>query len=74
MKSPQTRREKAMMIISNPIAYKVCMGCDSIVTAAVVLCPSCHGFRFDGSIQNVIQHAKHLGDRDQTSVTSADLL
>ncbi len=74
MKTPQSRREKAMMIISNPVAYKVCMGCDSIVTVTAALCPSCHGFRFDGRIQNVIQHARHLGERDQTSVTSSDLL
>lgn len=70
---PDSRQAKAAKIAANPGAYKVCEGCDSIVGAGAVLCPNCHSFRFDASAQRVVQQAKLLGSRDQTSVTSSDL-
>ena len=43
------RAASAARIISNPTAYKICEGCDSIVAASTILCPSCHGYRFEPS-------------------------
>lgn len=70
---PESRQAKASRIVSNPGAYKVCEGCDSIVGAGAVLCPNCHSFRFDPAAQRVVEQATLLGSRDQTSVTSNDL-
>ena len=70
---PDSRQAKAAKIAANPGAYKVCEGCDSIVGAGAVLCPNCHSFRFDASPQRVVEQARLLGSRDQTSVTSSDL-
>jgi hypothetical protein len=55
------------------VAYKVCEGCDSIVTAEVVICPNCHGYRFDADPTRVVDQAVELGTREQRSVTAEDL-
>jgi hypothetical protein len=70
---PDSREAKAAKIAANPVAYKVCEGCDSIVGAGVVICPNCHSFRFDCSPPRVVEQAMILGSREQTSVTSGDL-
>ncbi len=67
------RLAKAREIANNPVAYKVCEGCDSIVTAEVVICPNCHGYRFDGDPERVVDQAVELGTREQRSVTAEDL-
>jgi len=70
----QTERlAKAREIANNPVAYKVCEGCDSIVTAEVVICPNCHGYRFDKDPSRVVDQAVELGTREQRSVTADDL-
>lgn len=71
--SQQARLAKAKQIASNPVAYKVCEGCDSIVTSEVVICPNCHGYRFDPDPGRVVDQAVELGTREQRSVTSEDL-
>lgn len=74
--SPQSspgRAEAAARIIANPKAYKVCEGCDSIVGSGVTLCPNCHSFRFDASLERIVDQARILGSRDQTTVTASDL-
>jgi hypothetical protein len=38
-----------------------------------VLCPNCHGYRFEASAERVIHQARILGAREQTSVTAQDL-
>ncbi len=68
-----SRQAKAAQIAANPSAYKVCEGCDSIVGGGAVLCPNCHSYRFDTSPERVIQQARALGSREQTSVTAGDL-
>ncbi len=70
---PGSRQAKAAQIAANPSAYKVCEGCDSIVGSGAVLCPNCHSYRFDASPERVIQQARALGSREQTSVTAGDL-
>ncbi len=72
--SPLTdRARKAQKIIAKPTDYKVCEGCDSIVTARVATCPNCHGYRFEETPALVIEQARLLATREQTSVASEDL-
>jgi hypothetical protein len=73
MNPPESRKEKAQKIAANPSAYKICEGCDSIVTLVSVTCPNCHSFRFDASAVRVVEQAVMLGSREQNSVTSSDL-
>ncbi len=67
------RAARAEKIITAPDNFKVCEGCDSIVTARVVNCPNCHGYRFDESPERVVEQARHLATRPQQSVTAQDL-
>jgi rRNA maturation endonuclease Nob1 len=68
------RAAKAAKIAAEPQLYKVCDGCDSIVTKRVATCPSCHGYRFDDNPDSVIAQARLLGSREQRSVVTEDLL
>jgi len=68
------RARKAEKIITRPTDYKVCEGCESIVTARVVTCPNCHGYRFNEDPDAVVEQARLLSSRAQTSVASEDLL
>jgi len=68
------RAKKAEKIIDTPENYKICEGCDSIVTERVATCPNCNGYRFDASPEAVILQAKTLATREQTSVIAQDLL
>ena len=70
----QARIDKAKEIANNPADYKVCEGCDSIVGSGTVICPNCHGYRFDGGASRVVDQAVWLGSRDQRSVTAEDLV
>ena len=68
------RARKAEKIIAKPRDFKVCEGCDSIVTARVATCPNCHGYRFNDDPQAVIEQATLLASRPQTSVASEDMI
>ena len=70
---PNDRAAKAQKIASNPDAYQVCEGCESIVAAGTVVCPNCHAYRFDGDPIRVVDQALILGAREQRSVTAEDL-
>ena len=67
------RAAKAAKIAEEPQLYKVCEGCDSIVTKRVATCPSCHGYRFNEDAQAVVEQARILGTREKRSVLSEDL-
>lgn len=67
------RARKAEKIIAKPTEFKVCEGCDSIVTAPVATCPNCHGYRFDSHPDAVVSQARLLASRAQTSVVADDL-
>jgi len=67
------RAAKAAKIAQEPELYKVCEGCDSIVTRRVSTCPNCHGYRFEEDPEEVIRQAKILGAREKTSVLTEDL-
>lgn len=70
----QERARKAEKIIAKPTDFKVCEGCDSIVSARVATCPNCHGYRFDAAPDAVVRQARLLASRAQTSVIADDLL
>ncbi len=70
---PPNRAATAAKIASNPTGYKVCEGCDSIVGSGAALCPNCHSYRFETSAERVVQQARILGAREQTTVTANDL-
>jgi len=67
------RSEKAAKIIAEPGNFKVCESCDSIVAKRVALCPNCNGYRFDADSARVIEQAKMLAARAQTTVTHEDM-
>lgn len=67
------RSEKAAKIIAQPGGFKVCESCDSIVTTRVALCPNCNGYRFNEEAGAVIEQARALAARAQTTVTHQDL-
>lgn len=67
------RSERAAKIIAAPAQFKVCEGCDSIVSRRVALCPNCNGYRFNEDEQAVVIQAKDLASRAQTTVTHEDL-
>jgi hypothetical protein len=67
------RAAKAAKIAQEPELYKVCEGCDSIVTRRVSTCPNCHGYRFEEDPVEVIRQANILGSREKTSVLTEDL-
>ena len=71
--TPPDRAARAEKIIADAGNYKVCEGCDSIVSERVGTCPNCYGYRFDEDEARVIEQARVLGSREQRSVTAEDL-
>ena len=69
----EERARKAAKIIAKPAEFKVCEGCDSIVAVRVATCPNCHGYRFDEQPEVVVEQARLLATRAQTSVVADDL-
>jgi hypothetical protein len=67
------RAARAEKIIAAPENFKVCEGCESIVTMRVTSCPNCHGYRFDEAPERVVEQARLLASRPQQSVTAEDL-
>jgi len=67
------RAERAAQIVRQPGLYKVCEGCESIVTREATTCPNCHGYRFDDSAERVCSQAEILGKRLPTSVPPSEL-
>ena len=68
------RARQAAEIVARPRRYKICEGCDSIVARRVATCPNCYGYRFNTGKQAIIDQARLLGSREQTSVTAEDML
>ena len=59
------------MIASNPFDYQVCEGCESIVGSGTVICPNCHGYRFDNDPVRVVDQALILGSRVEDGTIQA---
>ena len=69
----ETRRGAAEYIIDHWEHYKVCDGCDSIVTLKTQICPVCATYRFDASKETVVNMARELSKHDQRSLLHDDL-
>lgn len=67
------RQKMAQRIIENPADYKVCVPCGSIVTAKTSVCPNCHAYGFDATVERIIALAKLLASREASSVAPGDL-
>jgi len=67
------RMAKALVILLQPEEFKVCEGCDSIVTRGTRICPSCHAYRFIDDVDVVVKQTKKLSISEQQSVTKNDL-
>lgn len=67
------RARRAAEIAAKPTHYKVCEGCESIITRNAGTCPNCHSYRFDENSERVVAQAKILGSRPQSSVRPEDL-
>jgi RNA polymerase subunit RPABC4/transcription elongation factor Spt4 len=70
---PQKRLEQALIILLQPEMFKICEGCDSIVTLKTVICPSCKAYKFNENLDDIIEHTKEISVREQRSVTDKDL-
>lgn len=66
------RARRADKIVRNPIKYKICVGCESIVAAKVAICPNCHAYRFDSDPSSIVAQARVLGQRLPQSVMTSD--
>jgi Zn finger protein HypA/HybF involved in hydrogenase expression len=69
----EERAARAQKIIEAPQNYKICEGCESIVTRRVPTCPNCQGYRFELDEQQIIAQARLLASRPQTTVTEWDM-
>lgn len=67
------RLAAAIQIVLNPQDYKVCECCDSIVKEKTIICPNCHGYRYNCDVDAVVSQAKHLSISEQKSVTKEDM-
>jgi len=67
------REQAALVIMKNPENYKVCGGCDSLISHRARICPNCHAYRFDPSPEAVIKQPDLLSRRAQNTVTPDDL-
>ena len=68
------RAQRALKIIADSQNFKICEGCDSIVTSRVATCPNCHGYRFNEDAEAVKHQAQLLANREQQTVTAKDLI
>lgn len=66
------RARRADKIVRNPVKYKICVGCESIVAAKVGICPNCHSYRFDNDPGSIVAQARVLGQRLPQSVMNSD--
>jgi hypothetical protein len=66
------RAKRADQIIREPGSYKICFGCDSIVSADVAICPNCHAYRFEEDETLIVAQAKLLGSREKQTVLASD--
>jgi hypothetical protein len=66
------RARRADKIVRNPVKYKICVGCESIVAAKVAICPNCHSYRFDSDPGSIVAQARILGQRLPQSVMTSD--
>ncbi len=70
--SLQERVKSAARIIREPGKYKICLGCESIVSADISTCPNCHAYRFEVDHDLVVAQARFLSGRERQTVLATD--
>ena len=68
-----SRLAQALVILLQPEQFKICEGCDSVVTRGTRICPSCHAYRFNEDMNYIVSHTKKISTQEQQSVTKEDL-
>ena len=69
-----SRAVRGRRIFTNPEAFRICLGCESIVKRRVNICPNCKSFRFCDHPLAIMFWAKALGGREANSVLPEDLV
>ena len=67
------RQAAAERVVADATHYKVCEGCDSVVSSNSVTCSQCHGYRFVSDPNRVINQARLLALTPQQGVSPEDL-
>ena len=73
MSNENDRMIQAVVILASPWNYKICEGCDSIVTQQTSICPNCKSYRFNEDVDILIDHVKKLVKTEQQTVTEEEL-
>lgn len=67
---PKSKRQRLGAIQAHPDQWKVCEGCDRLVSAVRTSCPACHAYRFDRDKKRVIAAAKAAAKRPAEDLPS----
>ena len=66
------RAEIAASISRHTDLYKICEGCESIVSIHTIFCPICNAYRFNEDGIDILQRADVLAKKIQTQLTDED--
>ena len=66
----EDRKRRGQKIVANPEGYKICEGCGNILRRNVVICSSCHSYRF--SFDGIAALALLLASRPAQGVQPED--
>jgi recombinational DNA repair protein RecR len=55
------RKSHVQRILEAPETYMVCTQCQSISKRTARLCPICAAYRWDHSLERIVETAKHIG-------------
>jgi len=69
-----TRKEVCDFVIENPDLFKVCDGCESIVSFKTNICPVCSSYRFIDESKTVKIMAKKFKNKPRQSLLDSDFL
>lgn len=60
---PTSKSQRLKRIQANPERWKVCEGCDAVMSQVATNCPRCHAYRFDDNNARVVAAAKRAAKR-----------
>lgn len=64
--------ENVPQVLEQPEAYKICEGCESLLSVERATCPSCYSYRFDTDREKIVLYAKSLANRLQAAISEED--
>lgn len=68
-----SRKEAAEYVAKKYKQFKVCEGCESVVSNQLPICPICYTYRFDASKEAVISTSLRIGSRERETLLDSDL-